>query len=256
VALDADALDMSDPVRAARFLAFMEYPVEQVVAFLEGRDDFDGDPKEAAVRLVDAFRATASATSPLPSSRRTRRHERTTPVARLRRSMISHDRTGHEARKEQHMATLAPVAPGTLTEKQHEVYELIRKADGVIDNQAIAKRLGTTPNNVAQHVRKMRERGILPEKAARSNGGQRSLMSRRRSATRPPAPPRPPRRTRRTRRTRRLVHRARQRRGHDQAQKFLDQARARKDEVANAIVELDRQREEYLAAIDGSGGSS
>jgi hypothetical protein len=57
VALDADALDMSDPVRAARFLAFMEYPVEQVVAFLEGRDDFDGDPKEAAVRLVDAFRA-------------------------------------------------------------------------------------------------------------------------------------------------------------------------------------------------------
>ena len=56
MALEPDALDMNDPVRAARFLAFMEYPVEQVVAFLEGRDDFDGDPKEAAQRLVEAFR--------------------------------------------------------------------------------------------------------------------------------------------------------------------------------------------------------
>lgn len=56
MALDRDALDMSDPVRAARFLAFMEYPVEKVVAFLEGRDDYDGDPKEAATLLVDAFR--------------------------------------------------------------------------------------------------------------------------------------------------------------------------------------------------------
>jgi hypothetical protein len=55
VALDADALDMSDPVRAARFLAFMEYPVEQVVAFLEGRDDFDGDAAAAAHGLVEAF---------------------------------------------------------------------------------------------------------------------------------------------------------------------------------------------------------
>jgi DNA-binding MarR family transcriptional regulator len=63
--------------------------------------------------------------------------------------------------------TLAPLAPGTLTEKQHEVYELIRKADGVIDNKAIATELGTTTNNVAQHVRKMRQRGVLPEAAAR-----------------------------------------------------------------------------------------
>jgi DNA-binding CsgD family transcriptional regulator len=148
------------------------------------------------------------------------------------------------------MATLAPVAPGTLTEKQHEVYELIRKADGVIDNQAIAKRLGTTPNNVAQHVRKMRERGILPEKAARSNGGQRSPMSRRRSATRPPAPPRPlapdpPDPEDAPVSFTELVNDVDM-----TAQKFLDQARARKEEVANAIVELDRQREEYLAALD------
>jgi DNA-binding CsgD family transcriptional regulator len=149
------------------------------------------------------------------------------------------------------MATLAPVAPGTLTEKQHEVYELIRKADGVIDNQAIAKRLGTTPNNVAQHVRKMRERGILPEKAARSNGGQRSLMSRRRSATRPPAPPRPPvppapdPEDAADMPYTEIVNDV-----DSQAQKFVELARGRYDEIAETIAALDRQRDETIAAID------
>jgi DNA-binding CsgD family transcriptional regulator len=90
--------------------------------------------------------------------------------------------------------TLAPLAPGTLTEKQHEVYELIRKADGVIDNKAIATELGTTTNNVAQHVRKMRQRGVLPEAAARGNGGQAAPRRRRSAppAAAPPAAPEPP----------------------------------------------------------------
>lgn len=56
MALDSNTFKMETPDRAARFLAFMEYPVEQIVAFLEGREDFQGDPRALAGELVRAFR--------------------------------------------------------------------------------------------------------------------------------------------------------------------------------------------------------
>lgn len=56
MAVDGNTFKMETPGRAARFLAFMEYPVGQIVAFLEGREDFEGDPVALAHELVEAFR--------------------------------------------------------------------------------------------------------------------------------------------------------------------------------------------------------
>lgn len=55
MALDGNTFKMEAPERAARFLAFMEYPVERIVAFLEGREDFDGDASEVAHEFMQAF---------------------------------------------------------------------------------------------------------------------------------------------------------------------------------------------------------
>lgn len=142
--------------------------------------------------------------------------------------------------------TLAPLAPGTLTEKQGEVYELIRKADGVIDSAAIAKELGTTTNNVAQHVRKLRLRGILPEAQARSNGGQ--AASRRRStpaATPPPAVPEPPDPEDAPVAYTDLVNDV-----DDQAAKFIAGAKERLATIEATIGELDHEHEARIAAYE------
>lgn len=139
--------------------------------------------------------------------------------------------------------TLAPLAPDTLPGKQHEVYEAIRKA-GAIDNRALAKELKTTPSNIAQHVRKMRLRGLLPEASARSNGGQRSTA--RAAATPPPPPapePDPPAEPTDDVAYTELVNDV-----DEQAGKFIAQAKDRLAGIEGSIAAIDRQREELTTA--------
>jgi DNA-binding CsgD family transcriptional regulator len=141
--------------------------------------------------------------------------------------------------------TLAPLAPGTLTEKQHEVYELIRKADGVIDNKAIATELGTTTNNVAQHVRKMRMRGVLPEAAARGNDGQAAPRRRSTPAATPPPAPEPPDPEDAPVAYTELVNDV-----DEQAAKFIAGAKERLATIETTIGELDHEQEARIASYD------
>lgn len=69
-----------------------------------------------------------------------------------------------------------------MTPKQKEVYDLAQELGQ--DAKAIAPRLGTTENNVHNHLRRLRALGHLPERAADTNGGQRAA----RTTPPPPAP--------------------------------------------------------------------
>jgi hypothetical protein len=258
VALDADALDMSDPATCGPLASSRSWstPSSRSSRSWKGATTSTATRQRQHTGSWKRSTTTVSAASPLPSSRRTRRNERTMPVAQSRRSTTSHDPTGHEARKEQHMATLAPLAPGTLTEKQHEVYELIRKADGVIDNQAIAK--GSAPRRTtsrstsarcASAASCRRRRRAATAASGRSCPGAARPRGRRHPRGRP-------RRTRRTRRTRHRVHGARQRRGRAGGRSSSSRREGRLGRDRETIGELDRARGDGSRRSTGSARSS
>lgn len=79
---------------------------------------------------------------------------------------------------------MAPTDRG-MTPKQKEVFDLVQELGP--DAKAIAARIGTTENNVHGHIRRLRQRGHLPERAATTNGGQRRPGRPPRASATPPA---------------------------------------------------------------------